>query len=179
MARQGERRPTQRLQCRVRSRDQSLGGGFLIARCAVDLPGEIQPLDALGLQRRVKLRRRTVVVFHSVTRPEDLGIFKATNAPDKAVLHLERQACGNAVYVDLVGVTTLGLQKKLVRGLLCEFHDLVLDAGTVARPNALDYSREERRLVEVRPDDLMSKAVRMRNPAGNLPRTRKSRPSID
>src|SRR5690348_11656198 len=52
--------------------------------------------------------------------------------------------------------------------LASEAMDLVLDRGTVARANALDYPRVHRRAVESSANDLVGTRVRVRDPAWQL-----------
>src|SRR4051794_1729148 len=55
-------------------------------------------------------------------------------------------------------VEPLGFQKELVRGLVRKLHDLVFNAGTIARTDALDLARIHGRTMHVLSDD----AVRFR-----------------
>ena len=54
--------------------------------------------------------------------------------------------------------------------------DLVLDRRAIARPDTLDDAGEERRAVESRADDFVRARVRMRDPAGDLPRMHRTAP---
>ena len=65
------------LEGRVDPGHQSLGGGFLVAGRAVDLPGEVEPRDRLGFQRRQELRRRGVIVFDRIAPAQDLRVLQA------------------------------------------------------------------------------------------------------
>src|SRR6476620_4637375 len=55
---------------RVDARDQPLRCGFLVARCAVDLPREEEASDSLRLELTRQLRRLHEVVFHRITRAQ-------------------------------------------------------------------------------------------------------------
>ena len=46
-----------------------LRSGLLIASGAIELPTEEEPLDGLGLQSRVALVCREIVILHSICRP--------------------------------------------------------------------------------------------------------------
>jgi hypothetical protein len=62
------------------------------------------------------------------------------SAPD-CQLHIERQAGGNAVGVEFVGLQAFGLDEDLVRILVGEAVDLVFDRRAVARADALRSRR--------------------------------------
>src|SRR5436190_10726996 len=55
---------------RVDARDKPLRCGFLVARCAVDLPSEEKAFDSLRLELTRELRRLHEVVLHRVARPQ-------------------------------------------------------------------------------------------------------------
>ena len=83
-------------------------------------------------------------------------------------LHVERQAGRDAVRIDLVGRQSLGLEKDLVRRLVGEARDLVLDGRAVARPDTFDDPGEHRRTVETTPNDFVGPLVGMGDPARPL-----------
>ena len=94
--------------------DQALRGGLLVARRAVDLPGEEEARDRLGLECRAELGRRGVVVLDGVAVPHDLGVFEARHHRDDRLLDVAGQARGDAVAVILEGVPPFGLEEDLV-----------------------------------------------------------------
>lgn len=68
-------------------------------------------------------------------------------------LHFLGQRRRNPVGIDRVVVETLGLEEDLVAVALAEAHHLVLDRGAIARPDALDLARIDRREFEILLDD--------------------------
>jgi hypothetical protein len=67
------------------------------------------------------------------------------------------EARRETIHVELVRLAPLGLDEDLVRGLVGKAHHLVLDRRAVARADAADPSRVERRSMEVRPDQLVGR----------------------
>jgi hypothetical protein len=61
------------LQRGVDAGQQALGGGFFVAGGAVDLAGEEQPADGLGLQAGLELARVEVVVLDGVAGAQDVA----------------------------------------------------------------------------------------------------------
>ena len=61
-------------------------------------------------------------------------------------------------------------QKDLVRILVGETVNLVLDGRAIARPDALNDPGEQRRTVQTAPDELVGAFVGMSDPAGDLRR---------
>src|SRR5579875_752455 len=70
-------------------------------------------------------------------------------------LHIFGETGIHALHVDLAGAPSLWFQKDLVRALIGEAHNLILDRGAVARANALNHARIERRTVQVVADNLV------------------------
>ena len=99
-----------------------------------------------------------------------MRVFQTDHRSHELQLHVERQACRDAVWVKLVRRETFGFEKDLVRILGRKSVNLVLDRWTVARPNALDHSRVHRRPIQPGTDDVVCSGVRMRYPARHLPR---------
>ena len=95
-----------------------------------------------------------------------------------AVVHAEIASArpfvrGNAVVaraMERAVVQALGLDKDLVRVLVGEAHDLVLDRRTVARAHAFDHARVQRRAIQPRADDVVRARRRVRDPATALRR---------
>ena len=154
----------------IQARDEALRGGLLVAGRAVDLAREEQPAHALRLERGVEPARIEVVVFDRVARARHVCALEAGDGAHERHLHVERQRSGNAVRVDLVRVQAFRLEEHLVRALLGEAHHLVLDRRAVARADAFDLSRVERRAVERGSDQLVRVGPRVRDPARHLRR---------
>ena len=152
----------------VDARDDPLRRRFLVAARPVDLAGEIQVFDALGFQRRLQLRRRAIVVFDRVPRPDDLRAFQARHRLHEGKLHVERQTRRNPVHVILARVPALRFEEELVARLVGEFDHLVLDRRAIPRPDALDPPGIHRRPVKVVADDRVSAFVGVGGPAGDL-----------
>src|SRR5690606_9134284 len=72
--------------------------------------------------------------------------------------------------IDLADVQALGFDEDLVAVLLGEAHHLVLDRRTVARANAFDLSRIQRRTIERAADDVVRAFAGLRDPARDLAR---------
>ena len=81
------------------------------------------------------------------------ALVQAGDGLQHQLLHLDRQAGGEAVDVDLLVAQPLGLQVDMVPLALGELDDLVLDRRAVARADALDLSRVQGRQVQVLADD--------------------------
>ena len=154
----------------IEAGQQALRGGFFIAGGAVDLAGEEQAADGLGLQRVLQPARIEEVVFDRIARAGDVRVLEATHAADQRQLHIERQRGGDAVGIDLDHVQPFGLDEDLVAGLLGEAHHLVLDGGAVARADALDLAAVQRRAVQRVADDLVGTLAGMGDPAADLRR---------
>src|SRR5574337_1009703 len=157
-------------QRRVEAGDQPLCGGLLVTGGAVDLSGEIQPADGLGLQPWVESARVEVVVFDRVARPGDMRVLEAGDRLHQLKLHVVRQRGGDAVGVDLERVQPLRLDEDLVRVLLGETHHLVLDRRAVTRPDAFDLAGIQRRAVQGTADDLVRALAGVSDPAADLAR---------
>jgi hypothetical protein len=67
---------------------EPLGGGLLVTRGAVDLPGEEQPGHGLGFESRVQLRGRGVIVLHRVPPAKHLGVLEPGDEAEHALLHV-------------------------------------------------------------------------------------------
>ena len=112
---------------------QPLRRGLFVAGGAVDLPGEEQAGDRLGLQRGLEPARVEVVVLDGIAGPQDVRVLQARDRAHQRQLDVERQAGRDAVRVELVGRQAFGLEEDLVARLVGEAVDLVLDGRAVAR----------------------------------------------
>ena len=145
-----------------------MGRRLLVARGAVDLPGEKEAPYGFRLERRFQIAGIEIVVFDRIPRAHDVRLLEPPNRADQLELDVERQAGRDAVRVDFVRIQPLGLEKDLVAGLSREAVDLVFDRRTVAWADALDYAGEHRRTVEPAANDLVRPLVGMRYPARPL-----------
>ena len=84
-------------------------------------------------------------------------------------LHVEREAGGDAVRVDLVGVEPFRLDEDLVRVAVGEAHHLVLHRGAVPRSGPVDHAGVHRRAVERFANDRVGPLAGMRDVARHLP----------
>ena len=147
---------------------QSLARSLFIAAGAVDLTGEIQPRNLLGLQRALQLGGIDGVVLDGVARAQHLGVLQAGDRLDDRQLHLDRQRGAHAVDVDLVRVQALGLEEELVHFLVGKLDDLVFDRRAIARPDRLDLPAVHGRAMHVLADDAMRLRRGERDVAGHL-----------
>ena len=159
-----------RLARRIDAGEQALRRRFLVTGRAIDLPGEEQAVDDLGFKARLQIARIEVVVLDGIARPRDVRALEALDRMHQRFLDVVRQRGRNAVRVDLVRVQTFRLDEHLMRGLLGEAVDLVLDARAIARPGAFDHAREHRAAIESAADNLVRALVGVRDPARDLAR---------
>ena len=152
----------------VQGRPQPLGRGLFVTGGAVDLARQPQTGQSLGLQRAVQLHRVGVVVFDGIAGTHHDGMLQTGDGVDHGLLHVQRQAGGDAVGIDLRAVQAFGLQEDLVPFALGEARHLVLDGGAVAGARALDDPGEQGRAVEAGTDGRMGGLVGPGDVAGHL-----------
>ena len=152
----------------VQARQQALGGGLLIAGGAVELPGPVQALHRLALQRGGQRGGVHTVVLNGIGGPHDLQLLKAHDGMVHGVLHVLGQAGAEALQIHLLGVLAAGLHKHLVAILVGKAHDLILNAGAVAGADALDQPAIQRASADVFPDDPVGFGVGVGNVALHL-----------
>src|SRR4029077_5550142 len=70
---------------------QPLGCSLFVTGSAIDLSRKIEPGNFVRLKGRTQLHRRSVVVFHGVTRANDFRFFEPGNGMDESVLDFKRQ----------------------------------------------------------------------------------------
>ncbi len=112
--------------------------------------------------------RRDVVILDGVAHLDDSGLPQTADRPDHRGLDVFRQRRADAVAVDAIAVAALGLEEDLVAQPIGKTHDLVLDAGAIARPARRNAAGVHRGAVEVGADQIMHRGVRVGDPAGDL-----------
>ena len=152
----------------VQPGEETLGPRLLIARGAVDLAGQIQSAPFLDLQRRRQLARVDVVVFDGVAEAEHLDGFKARDGAQEGGLGRVGHRGRDAVRIDGRIIEAFRLEEDLVRGLVGEAHDLVLDRGAVAGPAAGQVAAVDGAVAEVVGDDAVGRLGRVGHAAGDL-----------
>ncbi len=152
----------------IRAGDQTLGGCLLIAGRAVDLAREEEPGHNLALERRAELIGGAVVVFDGIAVTHDLRMLQSRNQAEHGVLHIARQAGGDAVDIHLECVPALRFQEQLVRVTFAEPHDFGFDRGAVAWPSRLDLAAEHGSAIEIGADQLVHGRVGVGDPAWEL-----------
>ena len=147
---------------------ESLTGGLFVTAGAVDLSGEVQAGDGLGLQGRPDLVGGYIVVLDGVAPLENLGALEPGNAVDHRLLHVGGEAGADAVAVDALAVVALGLQEYLVFAFVGEADDLVFDAGAVARAGGGDLPAVHGGAIEVCLDEVVGSGTGPGDPAIDL-----------
>ena len=138
---------------------QSLAGGLLVPRRAVNLAGQVQARNSLGFQAGAQLGGIHRVVLDRVAGPNHLCPLQARHRCHHLFLDIDRHAGGHSVDVDLVRIEALRLQEYLMPPPIRELDDLVLDRGAVARPHALYLTAVERRPAQAVLQDLVGPLV--------------------
>ena len=118
----------------------------------------------------LQIARIEVVVFDGIAGARDVGLLEAADGTHQRQLHVERQAGGDAVGIDLVRVQPFRLEEDLVAVLVGEAHHLVLDGRAVARPDAFDDAGVHRRAVQAGADDFVGALVGVGDVARHLAR---------
>ena len=85
------RKSLRRFLRRIDPRNQPLGPRFFITGRAIDLPGEKQPGDLLGLKRWMQLPWIDIIIFNGIAGTANDSIFKPRNGRQKSPLHLFRK----------------------------------------------------------------------------------------
>jgi hypothetical protein len=152
----------------IQARQQTLGAGFFIARRAVDLAGKVEPGDEFRFKTRFQIARIEEIVLDGVARARDVRVFETGHGLHEGLLHLEGQAGGNAVGVDLVGIQAFGLHEDLVGVLVGKAFHLVFYGGAVARTHAIDGAGEHGRLAHVGANNVVGALIGPGDPAGHL-----------
>ena len=158
------------LQRSVGTGQQALSGGLLITGCAIDLSGKEQPFYRFGFQRGVQAGRIKVIVLDGVAGTQDVAVLKSLHRAYQRQLDVERQACRNAVRINLVRRQPFWFEENVVTVLRRETVDLVFDRWAIARPNPLDDAGVHRRTVQSTADDLVRTFVGAGHPTRQLVR---------
>ncbi len=140
---------------RVDAGEDALRSRLLVAGRAVDLPGEEKAGDRLRFKRRAQRAWIEIVVLDRIAGPEDVGMLAPGYRVHEGQLYVEGQRRRNAVRINFRRFKPFRLEENLVAVALGEADDLVLDRRTVARADALDDARVERRAVEPAADDVV------------------------
>src|SRR5680860_1293571 len=153
-------------------RDQAYIGVLiddLITRgAAIDLAGEEQASDRLGLQAGFQTARIEVIVFDRVTGARNMRLLEAGNRAHQLILRLERQAGGDTVGIYLARGQAFRLDKDLMRSFVREPHDLVLDRRAVTRPDACYRAAVHGRAMQAGADEVVRAWVCVRDVTGDL-----------
>ena len=147
---------------------QSLRGGFLIARGPVDLSGEIEARDVKGAHGGGYLQRIDAVVLNGVSQARQPGLLEAGYGAVHRPLHILRKAGGHALYIPLRVIKPFRFQKQLVTVLIGEAVHLILNGWAVARACALDRPRKHGGAVKVVSDDVVRALIGPGQVAGGL-----------
>src|SRR5690349_4162650 len=117
---------------RVKAGHQPLRGGFLITCRTVDLSGQKQSWQSLGLEARIEFTRIDVIVFDGIAWADHPHALKPGNRSKDRKLHLFGQRSRNAIGVDRAVVETFRLEKNLMPLAIAEPNDFVLYRGAIA-----------------------------------------------
>ena len=93
------------------------------------------------------------------------GIFQAGYESNDLILHITRQAGGDAIAINLIRIQTFGFQENLMTQFFGESHDLVFNARTIARAGGGDLPAVHRRAMQICPDDFMDGRIGRPEPA--------------
>jgi hypothetical protein len=133
-------------------------------------PAKNRALNGASLQRIVEIARVEEIVLDGVAGSGEVGVFQSSDRADQCVLNIERQAGGNAVGIDFVGLQAFRFQEDLVGILIGEAVDLVFDRRAVTRPDPFDHAGVHRRAIQAAADDVVGARVGLGDPARDLRR---------
>jgi hypothetical protein len=135
-------------------------------------------VDELRLERGLQVPRIEEVILDGVAGAGEVRVLKTPDGPHKCVLHIEGQARGDAVRIDLVRIEPLGLDENLVRGLVRKPENLVLDRRAVTRTHPLYDTREHGRAVRGGANQLVGALVCLRDETMDLLRVFSGAPEV-
>ena len=150
-AARGRRRFPPHCSCRVDTRDQPLGCGFLVPRCPIDLTCEKQTANPPRFQCRSQFRGLNEIVLDGISGPDHPRVLESWKCVHQLLLDGHRQRHREAIYVDFVSFNRFRFEIDLMSFPIWEPHDLVFQRRTVARTDAADLSVIQRTLANVLP----------------------------
>ena len=111
----------------VNARHNPLGSRLLVARSTIDLSSQEETRDHLCLHRWKQLLWRHIVIFDGIPHAHHLDLLQSGDTAQHRQLYILRQARVHPLYVYLACAPALRLKEDLVRTLIGEAHDLILD----------------------------------------------------
>src|SRR5216683_361625 len=121
---------------------KTLGRGLFIARGPVDLAGEEEATNALGLEPPCKLSRLNEVVLDRVPGTQQHRVLEPGQCVYELLLDVAGHRHRKAIHVDFRCVHAFRLEENLVPLLVREPDDLVFERRAVARPDPLNLPIE-------------------------------------
>src|SRR5699024_7582743 len=113
-----------------------------------------------------------IIVLDRVAGARDMGVLEAGNGVHQRLLRVKTETGGNAVRINLAHGQTFGLDEDLMRRLVRKTHDLVFDGRAITRADTLDIAGINRRLRQMRTNNVVRALVGVSNVATDLPRMR-------
>ena len=143
---------------------QSLASSFFITCSAVNLACKVKIADNFRLQSIMELCGVKIVILNSITRTENLSMFKTGNQMHSLNLDILRQRRRESIEIILVGVTTFRLEEKLMTGTLGKPNYFILYGRTIAWTHALDSTLKHRGLFKTFLQNFMDFFIGISNP---------------
>ncbi len=140
IASQDKRRFISYKQCSINTCNQTLSSCFLITGCTINLTGKEKTWKIFQFQRRFQLQRIKIIIFDSISWPENLNIFKSFNSLQCLNLDIKRQGRRKSLKIVLIRISSLRFKKQLMGILIGECSQLILYTRTIARPFAVNKS---------------------------------------
>ena len=150
----------------VDSGDDALPGGFFVAGCSVDLPGEEESGEELGHEGRAELEGVGHVVFNGVAGTNHFDVFESGNGFEGGKLNVSGH--GAAEPLDIYGliVPHFLFEENWVRIFVGEADNFIFYGWAIARTDPFNLSAKHCGLVEVIAEDLVGLGVGVRLPSG-------------
>ena len=155
-------------QCRIHARQQTLGGCLFVTRGAIDLACEEQTFNGFGFKRGFQRTRVEIIVFDRIPWPHDVRILQTFDGVKQFQLNIEWQRRRNTIRVILIGAQALGFQENLVRLLVRETMDFILDRWAVTGPHTFDHTGVHWASVQSTANNVVGFLVGVRDPARQL-----------
>jgi len=89
----------------------------------------------------------------------NFGIFKAQHGAHKLVLYIKRQAGGNAVRIDFMGIQPFRFDKNLMGIPVGETDDFIFNRRTITRPDTFNNPRIQWRSIQAGTDNIVGFTV--------------------